>query len=571
MKKYFFPSNNGASVFSGEDVTTAIVDRHGNKKVGVRQTKNKIIPWNIFLLRGLEFFVLGLIAQFSTFTNADIIQNDDESGFFYKLSKKLNIATRYVQIFTTVILAFIVGLFVFDLLPSRLSLKIVDEFTNIYLRGLVIGVIRVILIYLVFLLLRFLPFMQGLYRFNGACNQIVNANEKLTEINKKSHHYSLNYLNYLVFTLILSTFVISLACISVNVYLNILFNFLILLASIMVSYELLWAISVTKGRWLKDFVILTSFLVAMKPNLTQEEVIRTTLIENMNFRKGYTEVEDDKIPMSAIISQMQTKLLAADRYEISDVDWIIATVLNKNRAEIKLVRSVSKKEERDILRATDRRAKGEPLSSIFGFVDFYGLRFDVNKKVLSPRMETEILVEETLRKAVEFKNPVICDLCTGSGAIAVTLAKNIVAKVYAIDISKPALQVAENNAKKHDVKVEFIESDLFSKLKKNKRFDIIVSNPPYIESFEIEKLSVEVKKYDPRLALDGGQDGLDFYRRIIKDAPAHLEKNGFLILELGKGQVKSVRSLLKEAGFIDTHVVKDYNNIERVIYGKYSK
>ncbi len=573
MKKYFFPSYNGVSSFFEGQVTSAIVDKHGNKRVGSEPSKNKIIFWNIFLLRGLQFFIFGLIAQFSAFTFCDNLQVDKEKGknFFDKMSIKLNIATKYIQIFTCVILAFIFSFFVFDLLPSRLSLYIVDEFSDIHLRGLIVGLIRMIIVYLVFLFLRFMPFMQGLYRLNGACNQVVNCNEKITELRKTSHHYALNYLNFIVFALMLSSFVVSLVAISESVYLNIIYNFLIVIGCIMVGYELLWAIAVTKSKWLKDFVLLTSPLVAIKPSLTEEEIVRTALIENSNDVKGLDKVEDDKVPMSAVISQMQTKLISADRYEKSDLEWIIATVLNKNRAEIKLIRSITKKEEREILRATDRRAKGEPLSNIFGFVDFYGLRFDVNKKVLSPRMETELLVEEVIKLASPMKNPTICDLCTGSGAIAVSLAKNCDAKITAIDVSKSALQVAEQNAKKHDVKIDFIESDIFAGIKKHKKFDIIVSNPPYIETKEIAKLSIEVKKYDPKLALDGGADGLEFYRRIVKEAPLHLEKEGQLIFEVGKGQAKAVRELLKDAGFIDTRVIKDYNNIERIVYGKYSK
>lgn len=130
------------------------------------------------------------------------------------------------------------------------------------------------------------------------------------------------------------------------------------------------------------------------------------------------------------------------------------------------------------------------------------------------------------------------------------------------------MQVAESNALKNDVKVEFLQSDLFNDLKKSKRYDIIVSNPPYIKSGDIEKLDIEVKKYDPRLALDGGDDGLDFYREIIKNADKHLNKKGWLYFEIGQGQKDAVYNLMQEEGFEDIQVVKDYNKIERIIYGR---
>ena len=162
-------------------------------------------------------------------------------------------------------------------------------------------------------------------------------------------------------------------------------------------------------------------------------------------------------------------------------------------------------------------------------------------------------------------------MCTGSGAIAIAIAKYYQCKVTAVDVSKGALTVAQNNAQKNGVKIDLLQSDLFKGLKKNRKYDIIISNPPYIKSGDIEKLDVEVKKYDPRIALDGGQDGLDFYRKIIKDAPKHLNKKGWIFFEVGLGQAQQVKELLEEDGFDDIGIVKDYNKIERIVYGRTGK
>lgn len=278
--------------------------------------------------------------------------------------------------------------------------------------------------------------------------------------------------------------------------------------------------------------------------------------------------EDDKKPFSIVYSEVKSRLERAGITDKSDAEWLIATILGKNRAEVKLVQSITEKQYADILKATDRRAKGESLDNIFGYTEFYGLRFDVNKKVLTPRMETELLVEQVLKAEKNYKKCTILDIGTGSGAIAITLSKNCDSSITAVDISKPALATAESNAKKLGAKVEFLHSNLFDGLKRKRKFDIIVSNPPYIKSDDIEKLDKNVKDCDPHIALDGGEDGLDFYKKITQEAPKHLSIGGMLFYEIGKGQGAAVRKLLRENGFEEIKTIKDYNKIERIICGK---
>lgn len=210
---------------------------------------------------------------------------------------------------------------------------------------------------------------------------------------------------------------------------------------------------------------------------------------------------------------------------------------------------------------------GEPLQYITGIQEFMKLNFLVTKDVLIPRPDTEILVEEVIRKAENIPNPVILDLCTGSGAIAVSLAKYIKnVHICAVDISSKALEIAKKSAELNGVKnnIEFIESNLFDKIKERK-FDIIVSNPPYIETETIKTLSKDVQS-EPKIALDGGKDGLDFYRKIADSGSKYLNRQGYICLEIGYNQRIAVRQILEnKKRYVNINCIKDLCGNDRVI------
>lgn len=218
--------------------------------------------------------------------------------------------------------------------------------------------------------------------------------------------------------------------------------------------------------------------------------------------------------------------------------------------------------------ALSKRVEHIPLQYILGEQYFCGFPFKVNSAVLIPRLDTEVLVEEVLKglKAEpEVQNPEVLDLCTGSGCIIVALKKlcpSITA--YASDVSKAALLVAKENAKLNHADVEFVCGNLFDKWK-DKRFDVIVSNPPYIPGEVIEKLDVEVKSFEPYDALYGGEDGLDFYRLIIDQAKDYLKPTGKIAFEIGHDQGESVPKLLMEAGYQNVEVKRDLAGLCRVV------
>ena len=211
------------------------------------------------------------------------------------------------------------------------------------------------------------------------------------------------------------------------------------------------------------------------------------------------------------------------------------------------------------------RLRHVPLQHIIGHTGFMGLDFKVSRDVLIPRQDTETLVETVLGRE---KDPMISilDLCTGSGCIAVSLKKlGGYAQVAASDLSDKAMGLAMRNASINDTEIRLIKSDLFKDI--DSRFDVIVSNPPYIPTEEIETLSPEVRDHDPRMALDGGADGLDIYRRIVSECRDVLNAGGRLYMEIGFNQAAAVGVLMKEANFRDIEVVKDLAGKDRGIFG----
>ncbi len=222
-----------------------------------------------------------------------------------------------------------------------------------------------------------------------------------------------------------------------------------------------------------------------------------------------------------------------------------------------------------------RLKKQEPIQYVINHQAFFGYDFYVDENVLIPQPDTEILVEECIsilddvennpHHKLEYieKNIKVLDLCTGSGAIAISIAKNVSKiNVFASDVSEKALEIAKKNAKKNEAEIDFIKSDLFENIEE--KFDMIISNPPYIETNVIETLSEEVKK-EPFIALDGGEDGLKFYKEIAKKAQYYLEDNGYLALEIGYNQKEAVEKILENNQYKNIYSKKDLGGNDRII------
>lgn len=227
---------------------------------------------------------------------------------------------------------------------------------------------------------------------------------------------------------------------------------------------------------------------------------------------------------------------------------------------------LSQEEEKKVnsyFEAIQKRSEKIPLQYITGEQNFCGLDFYVNENVLIPRLDTEVLVE----KILEYEEPGqrVMDMCTGSGCIAITLQKLGGFQVMAVDISEEALTLARKNAQRNQAQVTFFQSNMFEQLSNTSKVDVIVSNPPYIESKVVDELDDEVKKYEPRLALDGMEDGLHFYRILARECKRFLNEGGRLYVEIGFDQAEAVKEIFGAQGFLDIQVYKDLAGLDRVV------
>lgn len=219
--------------------------------------------------------------------------------------------------------------------------------------------------------------------------------------------------------------------------------------------------------------------------------------------------------------------------------------------------------------AVQKRAEHIPLQYIIGEQEFMGLRFKVNSNVLIPRQDTETLVEQVLK--IVKPGMKVLDLCTGSGCVLISVLISVLKNAPELtgmgsDISKTALLVAKENAKLHEVDAEWVRSDLFDNI--TETFDVIMANPPYIPTGEILSLMPEVRDFEPENALDGGADGLDFYRKIAGQVKDYLNPGGYVYMEIGYDQGEAVSELMRNAGFTEVEVIKDLARNDRVVKGK---
>jgi len=272
---------------------------------------------------------------------------------------------------------------------------------------------------------------------------------------------------------------------------------------------------------------------------------------------------------------------------LSEAEMLVFHIANRDRLDAYIDNpEITSADSAKVRRFLQRRIKGEPVQYIIGHIEFLGLTIKVGKGVLIPRPETELLVEEVIKtvkgealsvnssenkasRLTPHASQTFLDLCTGTGCIALSLAREFPdAEVYGTDLSKEALAYAKKNAEANTIRnVRFSQGSLFEPVK-GKKFDVITANPPYIRRDEIETLQPEIRDWEPAAALDGGMDGMDFYRAILSSAGDFLKPNGFIFLELGYDQAEGVQKIARAEGFKDITVINDYAGIGRILSAK---
>ena len=349
---------------------------------------------------------------------------------------------------------------------------------------------------------------------------------------------------------------------------NIAIEFVLLPVIAGFSYDVLKFLAKFDNKFINFFKapgkLIQKTLTTREPELEMIEVAIAA------FNKVLEMDADESVPETEFVtSGILSKMLAATKKKFaergideSDAEWIYSLALGIKRSELTDERMIIPSESKQINEIIEKRLTGRPLWYIIGDTEFYGCKIKVDERALIPRPETEMLAELAV-KSVEDGNKVL-DMCTGSGCIAVSIAKNCAGRrvsVTAADLSDAAIMLAKENAQLNGVNIEFVQSDLFQNVRG--RFNLIVCNPPYIKTSDIPNLQKEVREYEPRIALDGGDDGLEFYRRIAKNIRRYLARDGMLILECGEGQTEEILKLFERRAY--AMVIKDLSGVERFL------
>ena len=573
---------------------TAVRDPEGNIQVESRRlnlSRGMRIVSKIPLVRGVVSFVSSLVAGSKILMrSAEVYGDEGEPSRFEKwCESKLHINVMAAVSFIATLLGVVLAVGLFIVLPILLADLLVSSGTWLvkYSVGynLIQGCIRLIIFILYIVAITAMKDIRRVFMYHGAEHKTITCFEKgmeLTPENAKtcSRIHDRCGTTFLFLVMAVSIVVFSVLNWVCDEYLNFfrfgnVVNFLIqfgikilflpLVAGI--SYEVLKLLAKSQSKILLPIKAPGFALQKLTTREPSEDMLEVAIAA---FKKVYEMDADEKIGETDFTVSKTVKkyteelkaLFAENGIDESDAEWLVSVKTGIARSELAgsdkiLVPS----RVRELDKIAGERLTGRPLWYILGDTEFYGYKIKVDERVLIPRPETELMTEQVLRTAEQGDK--VLDLCTGSGCIAIALAKKGAEKeliVTASDISADALALAQGNAKRNGADIKFIESDLLEGVRG--KFNIIVCNPPYIKSGDIPGLQKEVQ-FEPKGALDGGEDGLDFYRRLAKEAPRHLVKGGTLFMECGIGQAQEIVKLFKKFDY--TMVSRDYNDVERFV------
>lgn len=543
-------------------------------------------------VRGVVNFVRSLIdGNRILIRSADVAMPDDEQPTKAEkwLQEKHGVDLGGIFNFIAVLLGVVLAVAIFIALPQFITGFLPFDKTSTGVDGLwfnlIEGGIRLLVFIAYILIISLIPSLKRVFMYHGAEHKTISCYEKGDELTVENVRGCTRVhdrcgTTFLFLVMIVSILVFSLANLVVAQWLytgtrldgvlRVAFKLLLLPVVAGVSYEILRLLSKTKNKifWIfKAPGLLLQRLTTREPD---DKMIECAIVA---FKTVLEMEQDPSIPertfatagkMSALLKSVKKRFAVAN-IEEDEAEWIFALTLNIPKSAVTGdERIVKLAQAKQIIKIADERLTGRPLWYIIGDTDFCGYKIKVDERVLIPRPETEELAMMAVASLEEGQS--VLDLCTGSGAIAVAVYKESEKRgkkvqVTAVDISEDALTLAKENAEQNGADIRFLQSDLFTRIRG--RFDVIVSNPPYIPSAEIETLQREVKDFEPRLALDGGADGLDIYRKIAEDAFKYLNRGGMLLLEVGEGEAEKVSKMFKGSAY--TIIVKDFNGVDRYV------
>ncbi|MBR7186470.1 MAG: peptide chain release factor N(5)-glutamine methyltransferase [Clostridia bacterium] len=584
-------------------MATVVRDDNGELQMeAVRVTApEKRAKWMRFpFIRGVVNFVLSLVGGMQTLMRSADAAYPEEEEQKSKLSKwmedHLKLSTGDILSTISLILGIVIAVGLFIYLPLLFTGLIADAVPAVAKSEayglwyhLIEGGFRLVIFILYILFTLIFPSLRETYMCHGAEHKTINCYEygmPLTVENVKScsRLHDRCGTTFLFLVLFISIIVFALVGVPLDMFYqyagiggiwdNVLFVLVrILLLPVVagISYEVLKLLSYTDSPLvlpLKAPGYLLQKLTTREPTdgMIECAICAFEKVQKMDADPNVPEMLFATVTKLSKLSAFMNKVFAEQGIDESDAEWILSLALKIPRSALSEERVVTRAECKEILEIFQKRLTHRPLWYIVGDAEFYGYTFKVDERVLIPRPETELLVEQAIGSLKQGDS--VLDLCTGSGAIAVSVAceaaKDKRITVLASDISEEALEVARENARINKANVAFVKSDLFENI--YSRFNLITANPPYIKRAEIETLEEEVRGYEPHLALDGGEDGLDFYRRIAEKVSRHLVRGGLLILECGEGQAQDIIKIFQTTAHCDfAMVVKDYAGVERVV------
>ena len=563
-------------------IATAVRDSDGTIRIEAEritppEKQNKFLKLPI--IRGVvNFFSSLVVGTKILMRSAEVYGGDDEdepSKFEKWLAKTFKIDVMDVVLFFGVALGLVFSIALFFILPTILGNLFGKAFPDLrVVRNLIEGLIRIAIFIGYILFTSLLKDIKRTYMYHGAEHKTITCYEKgldltVENVKKCRRVHDRCGTTFMFFVMIVSILVYSVfgaifPQINENIWLRILSRVVLLPLIAGLSYELLKLLAKTDSPLvlpLKLPGLLLQKLTTKEPDDGMMEVAIAAFEKVLKMDENPDEpvckfVCPEKV---SVVTDKLKKDFSAAGIDESDAEWIVSIVSGIKRSELGGDQKLKSSEIDKINELAAQRLMGKPLCYVLGNCDFYGYEIKVDERVLIPRPETEELVSEVLKVASPEKT--VLDLCTGSGAIALVISKKSGAKVVATDISEGALEVAKENFKLFDADVKTELIDLYGDI--DDKFDIIVSNPPYIKTSDMDGLDDVVKNYEPHLALDGGADGLDFYRRICAGAKARLNDGGMIFLEVGAGQANDVKKMLDEE--FNVEIIKDISGVDRII------